>query len=80
MDGNVSKSVGVILRMVQDSVLGSLLFILHTSELFHLVENQIVGYADDTRIYAFIPRPLSSSQVMESLNRDLAAINSWCLK
>ena len=30
--------------------------------------------------YAIIPKPLSRRQVMESLNQDLAAINSWCLK
>ena len=37
-------------------------------------------YADDTTIYAVIPRLLSRPQVLESLNQDLAAINSWCLK
>ena len=34
---------------------------------------------DDTQICAVIPRPLSCPQVIESLNQDLAAINSWCL-
>ena len=38
-----------------------------------------MGYADDTTIYALIPGQLSP-QVMESLNRNLAAIGSWCLK
>ena len=37
-------------------------------------------YADDTTIYAIIPRPLSRPQVMELLNQDLAASNFWCLK
>ena len=62
--------------MPQDSVLGPLLFILHTSELYHIVGNHIVSYADD----AVIPRPLSRPQVIESLNQKLAAIDSWCLK
>ena len=35
-----------------------------------------MGYADDTTIYAVIPRPLSPPQVMESLTQDLAALNS----
>ena len=39
-----------------------------------------MGYADDTTIYAVIFGPLSHSQVMESLNLDLAAMNSWCSK
>ena len=39
-----------------------------------------MGYADDFTIYAVIPRPLLRPQVMESLNRDLAANNSWSLR
>ena len=40
-----------------------------------------MGYANDTTIYAvIIPGSLSRSQVMESMNQDLAEINSWCLK
>ena len=48
--------------------------------LFHIVGNHIAGYVDDTTIYAVIPRPLLRPQMMESLNQDMAAINSWYLK
>ena len=51
-------------------VLGSLLFILYTSELFHIDGNHIVVHADDTTIYAVIPKPLSRPRVMEFLNQD----------
>ena len=61
----------------QGSVLGSLLFILYTFELFYIVGNHTVGYAVDTTIYEIIPRPFSVSQVMQSPNQDLAAIHSW---
>ena len=37
-------------------------------------------YAEETTIYAVIPRPLLFSQMMKSLNRDLVAIYYWCLK
>ena len=43
----VSGSVHVVSGVPQGSVLGPLLFILHTSEFFHIVGNPIVGYADD---------------------------------
>ena len=66
--------------MPQISILGPLLFVLYTSQLFHIVNNHMVNHADDTAIYAFIPRPLSRHQVIESLNQDLVAIHSWCLK
>ena len=70
----------VVSGVPQGSVLELLLFILCTSELFHIVGNHVVGHAEDTTIYAVIPRPLSHSQVMELLNQDLAAINSRYLK
>ena len=73
LDGKVSASVDWVL-----GVLGSLLFILYISKLFHIVENHIVNYADASTIYAVIPGPLLHPQVMESLNQDLAAINYWC--
>ena len=78
--GKVNVSVDVVSWVPQGSVLGSLLFMLYTSELFHIIGNHMVGYANDTTIYAVFPRPLSRPQVVESLNQDLAAVHSWCLK
>ena len=42
LDGKVSASVDVVLEVPQGSILGSLLFILYITELYHIVENQIV--------------------------------------
>ena len=39
----------------------------------------MAGYADDTTIYAVIPRPILRPQVMKSLNQYIAAIHSKCL-
>ena len=64
----------------QGSVLRPLLFIFYTSKLFRIVGNHIMGYADGAMIYAVLPRPLSRPQVVESLNLDLAATYSWCVK
>ena len=80
LDGMVSASINVVLGAPQGSILGPFLFILYTSELFHIVGHHIVGYTDDTTIYEAIPRSHSSPQGMESLNQNLAAINSWCLQ
>ena len=47
MDGCHSKLVDVISGVPQDSVLGPLLFLLYTSELFSILENKLIGNADD---------------------------------
>ena len=47
-----------------------MLFTLYTSNLFHIIENNMVSYAGDTTIYAVIPKLLSRPQVVESLNQD----------
>ena len=49
--GKVSGSVDVVPRVLQSNVLEPLLFILYTSELFHIVGNHIVGYTDGTTFY-----------------------------
>ena len=56
----------------QGSVLGLLLFLLHTSELFSILENKLIGYADDSTLMAVVPSPGARVTVAESLNRHLA--------
>ena len=46
-DGNVSVSVYVDSGVPLGRVLGQILFILYTSKLFRIVENHMVGHADD---------------------------------
>ena len=46
-DGCRSKLVNVVSEVPQGSVLGPLLFLLYTSELFSILENRLIGYADD---------------------------------
>ena len=43
--------------MPQGSVLGPLLFLLYTSELFSILENKLIGYADDSTLMAVVPSP-----------------------
>ena len=80
LEDKVSASVNVVSEVGQDSVLGPLLFILCTSKLFYIAENHIVSYAEDSIVFAVILRLLSHPQVIELLNQDSAAINSWCLQ
>ena len=58
--GYRSKLVNVV-SGVQGSVLGPLLFLLYTSELFSILENKLIGYADDSDGSCAIPRRQSCS-------------------
>ena len=47
VDGCQSKLVEVVPGVSLGSVLGPLLFLLYILELFSILENKLIGYADD---------------------------------
>ena len=53
MDGCRIKLFDVVSGVTQGSVLGPLLFLLCTSELFSILKNKLTGYADDSTLMAF---------------------------
>ena len=57
VDGCRSKLVNVVSGVTQGSVLGPLLFLLYTSELFSILVNKLIGYADDSTLIAVVPSP-----------------------
>ena len=58
--------------------MGPLLFLLYTSELFSILENKLIGYADDSRLMAVVPFPGVRVTVAESLISDLDRVSEWC--
>ena len=56
VDGSRSKLVNVESGVPQGSVLGPLLFLLYTSEFFSILENKLIGSADDSTLMA-VPEP-----------------------
>ena len=64
--------------MPQGSVLGLLLFLLYTSELFSILDNKLIGYADDSTLMAVVPSPGDRVAVAESVIRDLGMVSEWC--
>ena len=78
VDGELSDVRNVISGVPQGSVLGPLLFIIYTSDMWSGLENKLIAYADDATLAACIDSPNSRSHVADSLNRDLTRINDWC--
>ena len=75
VDGCWSKLVNVVSGVPQGSVLSLLLFLLYTSELFSIMENNLIGYADDSTLMAVVPFPGVRVTVAESLIRDLGMVS-----
>ena len=72
-----SKLVNVVSRVPQGSVLGRLLFLLYTAELFSVMENKLSSYAEDSTLVAVVPSPGERVAVSESINRDTNRVSVW---
>ena len=80
VDGCRSKLLNIVSRAPQGSVLGPLLFLLFTSELFFILENKLIGYADDSTLISLLYHPHEGFRVTvaDSRSRDLVKFNQWC--
>ena len=78
VDGCRSKLVNVVSGVQQGSVLGPLLFLLYTSQLYSILENKLFGYADDSTLMAVVSFPGVRVAVAVSLIRDLGRVSEWC--
>ena len=54
VDGCRSKLINVVTGVPQGNVLGPLSFLLYTLELFYILENKLIGYADDSTLMAVV--------------------------
>ena len=66
VDGCRSKLVDVVSGVSQGNVLGPFLFLLCTLNLFSILENKLIGYADDSTLMAVVPSPCVRVKVAES--------------
>ena len=55
------------------------MFLLYTSELFSILENKLISYADDSTSIAVEPSPGVRVTVAELFSRDLVNISEWCV-
>ena len=78
VDGGRSKLVNVASGVPQGSVLGQLLFLLCTLELFSIWENKLIGYAKDSTLMAVVPSRGVSVAEAKFLIRDRGRVSEWC--
>ena len=75
VNGCRSKLVNVVLGVLQGSVLGPLLFLLYTSELYSIFENKLIGYADYSTLMAVVPSPGVRVAVAKSQIREIGRVS-----
>ena len=78
VDGCQIELVNVVSGVAQGSVLGPLLFLLYTSELLSMLENKLIGYADDSTLMVVVPSPSVKVTVADSPICDLGRVSEWC--
>ena len=78
VDGCRSKLVNVVSGVSQGNVLGPLLFLLYTSDIFFILVYKLIGYADVSTLMAVVPSPGVTVTVAESLICDLGRVSELC--
>ena len=78
VDGCPSKLFNVVSGVPQGSVLGLLLFLLYTAELFFIVENKRHIYDGNSILVAVVPSTGEWVAVSESMNRNPNGVSVWC--
>ena len=61
-------------------MLGPLLSIIYIRNLPPLLENVLIGYADDSTTVAVVSSLYERHTIAASLNRDLVSIDKWCAR
>ena len=67
VDGAESEWIPIISGVPQRSVLGPLLFIQNTSEMFELVQSRLFVYADDSTLLAVFRMPSDRPQLLSTI-------------
>ena len=49
-----------------------------TPRFFYILENKLIGYADDSTLIAVVPSPCLSVTVADSLSSDLVKVSEFC--
>ena len=78
VDGCRSQRFNIVSGVPQGTVLDPLLFLQYTFELFSILENNLISYADDSTLLSVVPSLGVRVSVAKSLIRDLSRVSKWC--
>ena len=69
-----SEEVRVVLGVHSGSVLGPVMILLYTSDLSSILDNTLVGHADDSILLAEVSKPSNRVSSVSYLNHEFACI------
>ncbi len=72
----MSKWIDVISGVLQDSVLGPLLFLIYINDLPEVISNVSKLYADDNKKMAVV----NNTEDRDNFQNDINSLNEWCKK
>ena len=75
LGSSISNEVKVTSGVVQESVLGPILFLLYINDLADQMSCHVRLYADDVVLYTDL---MSHKETSSSLQKSLNALSKWC--
>jgi len=80
IDGSSSDWIKVLSGVPQGSVLGPILFLVYINDVDLEVENDILKFADDTKLYGIVTNIAQAESMQQDLNGLIRWISQWQMK
>ena len=74
VDDVTSEWIKIVPGVPQGSVLGPLIFIFYTGEMFELMKNRLCAYANDSTLLEVVRKPADRPDVCASPNLDILGL------
>jgi len=80
IDGSSSDWIKVLSGVPQGSVLGHILFLVYINDVDLEVQNDILKFADDTKLYGIVTNIAQAESMQQDLNGLIRWTSQWQMK
>ena len=79
VDSSTGKLVSLLVSSATGKCFGTVIVPPVHLSIFFILENKLIGYADNYTLIADVPSPGVRVRVAASLSRDLVKVSEWCV-